>query len=163
MKLHYSPLWITIVLVFMLASCISAEERLNRKFSTLPEVESIMIYEYSSVFSGATGRCKGTLLDRWYGTEVDAGKVTRLYSDGFSKKGWNIWPEEVVKIWSMESSDGLYRAHLDVFADPTSISHEQGSYRLPDSVSHELTRYQTVYLLSMTYMSSSEAKRCFDK
>ena len=151
------------MLVFMLTSCVSAEERLNSQFDALPEVDSILIYESSSVFSGATGRCKGTFLDRWYGTTLDAETVSKLYTESFSEKDWIIWPEEVVEIWSLESNDGLYRAHLDVFADPTSISQEQGSYRLPNSVSDELARYQTVYLLSMTYMSSSEAKKCFGK
>lgn len=163
MKPRYNSLWSAIVLVFMLTSCVSVEERLNSQFDALPKVDSTLIYEYSSVFSGATGRCKGTFLDRWYGTTLDAETVSKLYTDSFSKKGWNIWPEEVVDIWSLESNDGLYRVHLDVFADPASISQEQGSYRLSDLVSHELSRYQTVYLLGMTYMSSSEAKKCFDK
>jgi hypothetical protein len=163
MESHSSFLWSAAVLLLMLTSCVSVEERLNRQFDALPRIDSSLIYESSSEFSGATGRCKGTFLDRWYGTALDAETVSKLYADSFSEKGWVIWPEEVVEIWSLESNDGLYRAHLDVFADPTGISQEQSSYRLSDSVFHELTQYQTVFLLGMTYMSSSEAKKCYGK
>lgn len=163
MKSRSSLLWSAVVLVLVLTSCVSAEERLNSQFDALPRVASSLIYESSSEFSGATGQCKGTVLDRWYGTTLDAETVSILYTDSFSKKGWIIWPEEVVEIWSLASNDGLYRAHLDVFADPTSISQEQGSYRLSDTAFHEFAQYQTVFLLGITYMSSSEAKKCFGK
>ena len=163
MKSRYRYLLITIVLVFVLTSCVSAEERLNKKFDTLPEVESTLIYEYSDVFSGASGRCHGTFLDRWYGTELDAETVSKLYTDSFSEKGWTIWPEEVVEIWSLESNDGLYRVGLDVFTDLADISQQQDGYKLSESVFRELSHYRTVYLLGMTYRSSSVAKRCFGK
>jgi len=163
MRTRYVPLWIFMVLLFVLTSCVSAEERLNEKFETLPEVESILIYEYSSEYSGATGRCKGTLMDRWYGSEQDSETISKLYSDAFSEKGWIIWPEDVVEIWSIEGDNGLYRVGLDVFAEPASVSQEQASYRLPDSVFRELSQYRTVYLLSMTYRSSAVAKKCFGK
>ena len=163
MKTRYVSLSIFIVFLFLLTSCVSAEVRLNKKFETLPEVESILLYESSSIYSGATGRCKGTFMDRWYGTEQDAETISKLYSDAFSEKGWTIWPEDVVEIWSVESDNGLYRAGLDVFAEPTSVSQEQASYRLPDSVFREFSHYRTVYLISMTYRSSSVAKRCFGK
>jgi len=163
MMSRFSSLWITIVIVLVLTSCVSAEERLNNKFDTLPEVESTLIYEYTDVFSGATGQCHGTFLVRWFGTDLDAETVSKLYSDGFSEKGWIIRPEEVVEIWSIEGDHGLYRTRPSVFVDPTGISQEQGSYRLPDSVFRELPRYRTVYLISMTYSSSSVAKRCFGK
>ncbi len=163
MKSRYRSLWITMLLVFVLTSCVSAEERLNSKFDTLPEVDSTLVYEYGAEYSGATGRCTGVFLDRWYGTELDAETVLKLYSDGFLKDGWAIWPEDVVEIWSMESNDGLYRTGLDVFAESTSVSQEQADYRLPDSVFREFSHYRTVYLLSMTYRSSSVAKRCFGK
>jgi hypothetical protein len=78
-------------------------------------------------------------------------------------KGWSIWPEEVVEIWSKEGENGLYRVHIDVFADPAKISQQQGSYRFPDSEYAELSLQKTVYLLSITYMSSSEATECFDR
>jgi hypothetical protein len=163
MKPRYSSIWIAILLVFVLTSCVSAKERLNNKFDTLPEVESTLIYEYTDVFSGATGRCTGKFVDRWYGTDLDAQTVSKLYSDAFSEKGWIIWPEEVVEIWSIEGDNGLYRAGVSVYADPNSISQEQADYRLPDSIFRELSHYRTVYLLSMTYSPSSVVKRCFGK
>ena len=163
MKPRYSSIWIVIFLVFVLTSCVSTEERLNNKFDTLPDVESTLIYEYTDVFSGATGQCHGTFMVRWFGTDLETQTVSKLYSDAFSEKGWVIWPEEVVEIWSIEGDNGLYRAGVSVYADPTSISQEQGSYRLPDSVFRELSRYRTVYLLSITYSSSSVVKRCFGK
>ena len=163
MKSRYSSLWIAIFLVFVLASCVSVEERLNNKFDTLPEVESTLIYEYTDVFSGATGQCHGTFLVRWFGTDLDAETVLKLYSDAFSEQGWIIRPEDVVEIWSIEGDKGLYRAGSSAFADPTVISQEQGSYRLPDSVFRELPRYRTVYLITITYSSSSVVKRCFGR
>lgn len=163
MKSRSSFLCGAVALVLVLTSCVSAEERLYSQFDALLRVDSSLIYESSSEFSGATGRCKGTFLDRWYGTTLDAETVSKLFTDDFSRKGWIIWPEEVVEIWSLESNDGLYRAHLDIFADPISVSQEQSNYRLSDSVFHELAQYPTVFLLGMTYMSSSEAKKCFGK
>ena len=163
MKPRYSSIWIVIFLVFVLTSCVSTEERLNNKFDTLPDVESTLIYEYTDVFSGATGQCHGTFMVRWFGTDLETQTVSKLYSDAFSEKGWVIWPEEVVEIWSIEGDNGLYRAGVSVYEDPTSISQEQGSYILPDSVFRELSRYRTVYLLSITYSSSSVVKRCFGK
>jgi hypothetical protein len=163
MKSYHKYLWTAVLLVFGLTSCVSAEERLNTKFDTLPEIDSTLVYEYSAEYSGATGGCTGTFLDRWYGTKLDAETVSELYSDSFLKDGWVIWPEDVVEIWSMESKDGLYRVDLDVFADPTHVSKQQYSYRLPDSDFRELSHYRTVYVLSMTYRSLSVARRCFGK
>lgn len=163
MKSRFSFLWIIIVSIWVLTSCVSTEERLNNKMDALPEVESTLIYDYTDLGSGATGQCPSTLLVRWFGTELDAETVSKLYSDAFSEQGWIIWPEDVVEIWSIEGDNGLYRGGLSVYVDPTGISQEQGSYRLPDSVFRELSRYRTVYLLSMTYMSSSEAKKCYGK
>lgn len=163
MKSRFGSLWIAMLVVFVLPSCVSAEEGLKSKFDTLPEIDSILVYEYSAEYSGATGRCTGVFLDRWYGTELNAETVSKLYSDSFLKDGWVIWPEDVVEIWSMESNDGLYRTGLDVFAEPISVSQEQADYRLPDSVFRELSRYRTVYLVSMTYRSLAVARRCFGK
>jgi hypothetical protein len=163
MSSRYSFLWIKVVLLLILTSCVSTEERLSNKFNTLPEVESTLLYEYSDVFSGASGRCHGTFLARWFGTKLDAKTVSKHYSDAFLEKGWVIWPEDVVEIWSIEGDNGLYRAGSSIFADPTSVSQEQGSYRLPVSVFHELSRYRTVYLISMTYSSLSVVRKCFGK
>jgi len=161
MKLRRDHFGLAIVTALVLTSCVSAEERLNAKFDTLPQVASTLLYEYGAVSSGATGECIGTSLHRWYGTTLDAKTVAKIYSDGFAENGWSIRPEEVVEIWSTEGEDGLYRVGLDVFADPAVISQEQGSYKLPDSVLYDAVRYQTVYLLSMVYMSPSAADKCF--
>lgn len=161
MRSGYNHFWLAIATALALTSCISPEKRLSAKFDTLPPVASTLLYEYSAVSSGASGECKGTFLHRWYGTALDAETVAKIYSDGFVDNGWSIRPEEVVEIWSTESEDGLYRAGLDAFADPTSISQEQGSYKLPDSVLLDAVHYQTVYLLHMVYMSPSAADKCF--
>ena len=161
MKWHHNYFRLAIVIAIVLTSCISTEGRLNAKFDTLPQVNSTLLYEYGDVSSGATGKCVGIFLDRWYGTTLDAETVEKMYSDGFTKNGWIIRPEEVVEIWSTEGEDGLYRAHLDIFADSAVISQEQGDYKLPDSVLTDAVDYQTVYLLSMVYMSPSAAEKCF--
>ena len=163
MKSRYGFLGIAILLILVLSSCVSAAGLLNSKFETLPKLDSTLLYEYGAVYSGATGRCAGTFSDRWYGTELDAETVSQLYSDGFLKDGWTIWPEDVVEIWSMEGKDGLYRVDLDIFVDPANISKQQYSYELPDLVFSELSHYRTAYLLSMTYRSLSMARRCFGK
>ena len=88
--------------------------------------------------------------------------VTNFYSDYFSDNGWSVRPEEVVEIWSREDDDGLYRIGVSVFTDPADISQEQGSYRLPASVILEAAHYQTVYLVSMFYMTPYAAEKCFE-
>jgi hypothetical protein len=150
---------VAVILYFVLSP--KPEQRLMAKFDTLPSTDSTLLYEYGDTSSSATGQCIGIFQDYWYGTALSSEDVINLYSDYFSKNGWNIRPEEVVKIWSQETDDGLYRTVIDVFADQAVISQEQGYYRLPDSVLLEATHYQTVYLLSMTYMSPLAAKRCF--
>jgi hypothetical protein len=162
-KLYIHRIGIALVVVFLLTSCISGKEHLKKKLDTLPNLKSTEIFTHSSEFSGATGRCKGTLLDTWYGTDLASEDILESYRNYFIKEGWAIWPDEVVEIWSLESSDGLYRIHIDAFTDPANIPQQQSSYTLPDSVSDELTRYKTVYLLNMTHMSSSNYKKCFDK
>jgi len=163
MKLRRGHFWLAIATATALVatSCVSAEGRLNAKFDTLPQVDATLLYEHGDVSSGATGNCTVIFLDRWYGTTLDAKTVAKIYSDGFAENGWSIRPEEVVEIWSTEGDDGLYRVRLDVFADPTVISQQQVSYKLPDSVLYDAVRYQTVYLLSMVYMSPYAADKCF--
>jgi hypothetical protein len=163
MKLHLGSFWIAIVMALGLISCVSAEDRLKAKFDTLPQVDATLLYEYRDVSSGATGECIGTFLDRWYGTTLDAETVEKIYSNSFVKTGWSIRPEEVVEIWSTEGEDGLYRASLDIFADPAVISQEQGGYKLPDSILHDAVSYQTVYLLGMVYMFPNVAQKCFEQ
>lgn len=163
MKLQREYLWMALVLISLLTSCTSDEERLSAQFDALPEVKSVLLYQHSSEFSGAAGRCKGTLLDRWYGTDLEPKIISELYEEHLLAKGWSIWPEEVVEIWSKEGENGLYRVHIDVFADPANISQQQGGYRFPDSEYAELSLHKTVYLLNVTYMSSSEATECFDR
>lgn len=163
MKLGRGHFWLALATVTALVatSCASAEDLLKAKFGTLPQVDATLLYEYGDVSSGATGKCIGIFFDRWYGTTLDAKTVAKIYSDGFAESGWSIRPDEVVEIWSIESEDGLYRAGLDTFSDPTAISQEQGGYKLPDAVLYDAVRYQTVYLLSMVYMSRYAADKCF--
>jgi hypothetical protein len=163
MKMRYGLFCLVLAITLTLTSCVSAKNKLNAKFDTLPQIGSTLLYDYSAVFSGATAECRGTLLHRWYGAAIDAEAVTKLYSDSLAKNGWSIWPEEVIKIWSIEGQDGLFRVGVDTFTAADNISKEQGSYQLPDSVLLEATNYQTIYLINMVYMSPSEAKSCFGR
>ncbi len=101
-----------------------------------------------------------TFLDRWYGTEMTSEEVAKKYQDDLASAGWAVFPEEVVEIWSKESKEGLYRIHMDIFADPKSVPPEQGSYKLPDSIMSVASKYKTVYLMGMTYMYPWVAKKC---
>ena len=161
MKSQYSSFQIVLIGVFLSASCVSAEERLQAKFDTLPRIDSTLLYDYGGVSSSATGDCSGSFRVHWYGIAMSTEDVIKFYSDYLTDNGWRVLPEEVVEIWSQDSDDGLYRMGVDVFTDPGAISQEQGSYKLPNSVLHKFVNYQTVYLLSMTYMYPSASKKCF--
>jgi hypothetical protein len=161
MKIHYHFLWLLIFTVLGLVSCTSPEERINAQFDALPHVDSALLYQYGAAASSATGECGGDFQHRWYGTAISDRDVTKFYSTYLSDNGWSVRPEEVVEIWSREEDDGLYRIGVSVFTDPTDISHEQGSYRLPASVMLEAAHYQTVYLVSMFYMTPYATEKCF--
>ncbi|MEP7136334.1 MAG: hypothetical protein ABI904_15505 [Chloroflexota bacterium] len=87
--------------------------------------------------------------------------IEKAYSNYLADNGWNIWSEEIVETWSLESDDGLYGFSANIFTNPDSISQEQGNYKLPAAILHEAKRYQTVYLLSMNYLSPYAAKKCY--
>ena len=150
-----------LAIVTMLTSCTDPKTLLSVELDTFPNPNSIFLYEYSAVSSRATGDCNGTFMDRWYGTSMNNEEITELFSTFLIKNGWIIKPEEVAKIWSKKSEDGLYRAVLITFRDPTAVSQEQGSYRLPDSVLQDFTQHETIYLLGMRYMYPRVAEKCF--
>ena len=122
-----------VVATLGLVSCTPPKERLISKFDALPQIDSVLLYEYSDAFYSASGECIGTFLDRWYGTSTSSEDVTKLYSASLPKNGWSIWPEDVVEIWSLQNSDGLYRTGVNVYNDPATISQQQADYQLPDS------------------------------
>lgn len=163
MKLSSLFLQIFIVPILILTSCTSVEDRLKTEFDTLSQDNSIQLYEYGSVSSGATGDCIGTFLHRWYGTEMQVKEVVEKYEDNLANAGWTLTPDEVGETWSKENNGGLFQVSLNIFTAPESISQEQGLYKLPDSVLLEAVKHQIVYLVSMTYTYSSVAKKCFGK
>jgi len=163
MKLYLGSFWLLAFVVIGLTSCASSEERLNSMFEALPQIDSTLLFEYSDTYSSATGECVGVFLDRWYGTSTTSEDVTALYFASLPKDGWNIWPEDVVEIWSLQNSDGLFRMTVDVYNDPGSISQQQANYQLPNSFYPEASHYRTVYLVSMTYRSPAAAERCFGR
>jgi len=139
---------------------VSPDKRINDQFEALPQINSTLLYEFSGVSSSATGECIGSFQVRWYGTAMNAEDIKKEYSGYLADNGWKIRLEEVVEIWSLETDDGLYRLGTSIFTNPDSISQEQGSYRLPDSILYEANRYHTVYTLSMVYASPYVAKKC---
>jgi hypothetical protein len=158
-KSRFSFFWLAVLMV--LSACASPEERIKAQFDALPQVDSILLYEYSDSSSSATGDCAGVFLHRWYGTTRNEEDLTNLYTDYLTNNGWSIWSGESVEVWSREDEDGLYRTRLSVFTDPKTVSQEQGNYQLPTTVLLEASRHKTVYLLSMTYMVPRAAKKCF--
>ena len=145
----------------MLTSCTDPKTLLSAELDTFPNPNSTLLHEYGAVSSSATGDCIVTFMDRWYGTSINIEEITELFSTFFFENGWNIRSEEVVEIWSKKTKDGLYRVGLSTFTDPTAVSQEQGSYRLPDSVLQDFTQHQTIYLLGMTFMYPGPAEKCF--
>jgi len=160
-KSHLCFFWLALLTVWALSSCASPEERIKAQFDTLPQPDSTLLYEYGDASSSATGDCSGVFLHRWYGTAMNKEDVAKFYTDYLTNNGWSIWSGEAVEIWSREGKDGLYRTHIDIFTDPKTISQEQGNYQLPETVLMETSQHPTIYLLSMTYMVSRAAKKCF--
>jgi len=148
-------------MVWILAACVSPEERIKAQFDTLPQTDSTLLYEYSASSSSATGDCAGVFMHRWYGTTISKKDVAKFYADYLTNHGWSIRSEGVGGIWNRENEDGLYRIAVDVIADPKAISQEQGNYQLPETFLLEASQHPTVYLLSMTYMVPYAAKKCF--
>jgi hypothetical protein len=160
-KIRYLS-WLILFMVLGLASCISPDERINAQFDTLPQQDSILLYKFGAASSSATGDCGGVFQHRWYGTAMIKEDVAKFYAEYLTDNGWSVWSGEAVEIWSRESDDGLYRTGVSIFADTGDISQEQGSYQLPATVLLEASKYQTVYLLSMTYSVPRVAERCFE-
>jgi len=152
-----------VLILILISSCTSAEDRLKTEFDALPQANSILLYEYGSVSSGATGDCIGTFLHRWYGSAMRVEEVVKLYEDNLANAGWTFTPDEVGEFWSKENKQGLYQVNLNIFTAPETISQEQGLYKLPNSVLLETVKYQVIYLISMTYLYPSAAKKCFGR
>jgi hypothetical protein len=161
MKIRYHFACLIMFMVLGLASCASPEERINAQFDTLPQLDSILLYEYGATSSSATGDCGGVFLHRWYGTATSKEDVAKFYTDYLTNNGWSVWSGEAVEIWSRESDDGLYRIGVTVFDDSGDISQEQGNYQLPAMGLLAASQQETVYLLSMTYTVPRVAKKCF--
>lgn len=153
-------LWLIVLLAFGLAACTSPEDLLTTQLDALPQ-DDVLLYKHTDTASGATGQCVGLFQDRWYGTALNAEEVVQRYVAYFPANGWQIWPSEVVEIWSQEDEAGLYRVSTTIYANLTDIDQEQGHYQLPDSLLLEAAQYQTIYLLSMTYMTPYAAEKCF--
>jgi len=144
-----------------LASCISIEKEIIHKLDEFPDADSKLIYEYIGTTGGATGDCIGLFTDRWYGTLLSAEEINEQYTIYLQENGWEIWPDEVVEIWSQEVDEGLYRFGINIFPDSNSFAQERGSYRLPDHVIQEAREYSIVYHTTMIFMTQKSANRCF--
>ena len=144
--------------LLILTSCSSVEEQIRVEFDTLSPPNSTLLYEYTDTYSGATGDCAGRFIDRWYGSEIAYKDLVEMYEDQLSNRGWVLWPENVARIWRKQSQTGLFSLHIQAFTDEDTIL-----YELPASFLHEAANYPTVYVISLTYKSSSAAKRCFGR
>ncbi len=162
MNVNYKVLGILASLFLTLAACSSPEEEIRREFDAFPPSNSTLLYEYKDSESGATGDCAGMFIDRWYGSEVAYNDLVKTYEDQLPKKGWTLWPEDVVRIWRKQTQASLFSWHIEAFTGK-STTDLHGYHKLPDSLLREAANYSTAYVVSVSYMSSFAAKRCFGK
>jgi hypothetical protein len=135
------------------------EDRISNKLDSLLDFNSTLLYEYRGEFIDEPG-CYGTVVARWYGTDLHTPTVEILYINSFIKEGWSYWPEAAINILMINGDNGMYRSHLLTFAHPAVISQEQSDYRLPDSVFNKFSEFRTVYVIKMTYRPSEVINRC---
>ncbi len=161
MKLAYKILGLVSSLLLATVACVSSESLIDTEYETLKHPASTLKYEYSFTTSSATGKCVGNAIDRWYGTQEEHGNVLEFFEQQLSGNGWEIWPEDVVQIWRKEDKDGIFTLSLYVFANGEEIDPNRAYYTLPDSILFQATDYQTVYVITLSHMSSADATRCF--
>jgi hypothetical protein len=139
----------------------SPEELLTTQIDTVAPNDpgSILVFEQFSTSSAATGACKSTWVDRWYGTDDSFDEVREGYQAKIAE-AWETWPEDVVPIWRLESENGLFSSVLvDVSGG---INPEREGYVLPEFAIQELEDHPTAYLLRLGHMSVSQTRRCFE-
>jgi hypothetical protein len=149
-------------LFLSLASCSSPEKQIQGEFDAFSSSNSTLLYEYEFTSSSATGDCGGMNIDRWYGSEVTYSDITKMYEDQLLEKGWTLWPEHVVRIWRKQTQAGLFSFYITAFTSK-SMANLRNEYKLPDSLLREAAQYSTGYLISIGYMSTFAAQRCFGK
>ena len=160
--MNYKVLGVLASLLLTMASCSSPEEEIRSEFDAFSSSNSTLLYEYKDSSSSATGDCAGMFIDRWYGSEVSYSDIVKMYEDQLPKRGWTLWPEDVVRIWRKQTQAGLFSWHIEAFAGE-STTDPQGEHELPDSFLREAANYSTVYVISVTYKGNFAAKRCFGK
>lgn len=148
--------------LLVLTSCRSAEEKIQAEVKSLSLPNSRLLYEYIDTYSGATGSCAGTFIDRWYGSETEYNSLIKVYEDQLLEDGWILWPEDVVRIWRKQSQRGLFSMHMQMLTSQDT-SNPQGLYKLPESFWLEAANYPTIYVVSITYMDAVHTKHCFGK
>lgn len=160
-KLTYEIIGLVSSLLLATTACVSSENLIVTEYETLNYPTSTLMYEYSFTTSSATGKCTGNAIDRWYGSEAESGSVLDIFEQQLPENGWEMWPEDVTRIWRKEDRDGLFTFSIHMFALEEEIDPNRAYYTLPDSILLQATEYQTVYVITMSHMSSTDATRCF--
>jgi hypothetical protein len=152
---------IIVVMVVVLSSCMSVQEKIDLELNRLPITDSDLIYKYGSGFTSDAGECGGAIQERWYGTSVGEIELASIFNVYLVTNGWEIWPGEVADIWSKEGDDGLYRFSFRASSDIADFSQQRASYLIPKSEYEKMDNYDVVYNVSLIFMTFYAANNCF--
>jgi len=158
-------LGVLISLVFLLASCTSPEQLIRTRFNTdtFSVPNTTLLYEYTDSYSSATGDCAGMFIDRWYGSGMNYQDIVEIYEGRLADdRGWELWPEDVARIWRKQTKDGLFSMSTVALKNKNG-SNPLGIYKLPGSFLQETNKYSTTYAISLRYMSNFGVRKCFKK
>ena len=164
MKLYWSRsrvlIVLRLVLFLLLIGCVASENSVVTEFRKLEHSKSTLIHTETFPTSSATGECSGRANDWWYGTEETGDELIRDFIKQLSRNGWDIWSSDQDKVWRKETDRGLFTFSLYVFNSVEQINPNRAFYNLSDAVLHEMSRYETIYVATLSHMSPADTVRC---
>ena len=163
MNTNYKMIGFLVSLFLIIMSCQSNQDRIQTQLDAFSIPNSTLLHKHSGVSSSATGNCAGTFIDYWYGSDIPYNDIDIILENEFFGNRWGLWPEDVVRIWRKQTETGLFSLSKQVTTKENITNVSGGLYKLPDSLYHEVKNYSTIYIISLDYMASSNAKSCFGK
>jgi len=150
------------LLIGMLAcsSGTSVTELIEERYAELEITNNLdLMYEYEQDSMGSTGACRSKWLDRWYRSDSPFDEIQQAFEEGMQTAGWERWPDDVVDMWRLNTSQGLYSGLIRDQSDRSPA--ESFEYTLPDEVLDAFSEDVTVIRINIGFMTPKSAKSCF--
>jgi hypothetical protein len=160
-------LFLTVLFALLFfVGCSSSDQQMKVIFDDIEPKSSMRLYENTFTSTGATGPCSSIVTHRWYGSSIPYDDLTLSYESNLKKKGWQLEPNSIIGVWQHQIKEGLLNLYLEDFSDKNTMdlqAYQRVYGQLPESLINEIGKYNTVFVVSLSFQYTEMAERCSKK